>query len=74
MADAGERQQWLGNDATTRLICTLTIIDDHPVGHRDRVSAHLDQRGGLDDPGAAAQQRRRLVCLLAGDGAGGGRS
>lgn len=44
--------------------------DDHnPVGHRERVSAHLDQRGGLHDPGAAAQQRRRLLRLAAGNAA-----
>jgi hypothetical protein len=74
MTDAGEWQQWLGSYAAVRLICTPTIIVDHPVGHRERVSAHLDQRGGLDEPGAPAQQRRRLVSLLAGDAAGGDRS
>ena len=70
MTDAGEWQQRLGSYATVRLICTPTIIDDR----RGRVSARLDQRGGLDHDGAAAQQRHRLVCLLAGDAAGGDRS
>jgi len=42
--------------------------DDHnPVDHRRRVSATLDERGSLHDPGAAAQQRRRLDRLSAGD-------
>ena len=48
--------------------------DDHnPVGHRERVSALLDQRGGVHDSGAAAQQRRRLSRLSAGDAAAGDR-
>jgi len=36
--------------------------DDHnPTDHRQRVSAHLTDRGDLHDVGAAAQQRRRLA-------------
>ncbi len=36
--------------------------DDHnPAEHRLRVSADLDQRGDVHDPGAATQQRRRLA-------------
>jgi transcriptional regulator len=35
--------------------------DDHnPTDHRVRVSAALDERGGVHDAGAATQQRRRL--------------
>jgi transcriptional regulator len=42
--------------------------DDHnPTDHRQRVSANLDRRGALHDPGAAAQQRRRLRRLSGGD-------
>jgi transcriptional regulator len=42
--------------------------DDHnPVEHRQRVSAALDRRGALHDPGAAAQQRRRLERLTGGE-------
>ena len=38
--------------------------DDHnPVEHRERVSALLDERGSLHDPGAAQQQRRRLAAI-----------
>ncbi len=44
--------------------------DDHnPIDHRRRVSANLDQRGRLHDPGAAAQQRRRLGRLTGGGSA-----
>lgn len=38
--------------------------DDHkPVGHRQRVSDHLDERGRGLDHNAAGQQRRRLDAL-----------
>ena len=38
--------------------------DDHnPVDHRERVTAHLEERDRGVDRGAAAQQRRRLAAL-----------
>ena len=42
------------------VVASFKYDDEKPIEHRERVAAHLEERGRPSDAGAAAQQRRRL--------------
>ncbi|ACV05359.1 FMN-binding negative transcriptional regulator [Kytococcus sedentarius] len=42
------------------VVASFKYDDEKPTEHRERVAAHLEERGRGSDAGAAAQQRRRL--------------